>query len=165
MRDGRGNRDDTRRLAFEARLHLLELSHGNSHAKRLPATARRQKQKRRDVSIAALIAGLCSMILLVLVRTGRTGRAMIGAAAGIMRLALYRGRGRRRAVAMHRLNMLFHTRLAGCDELVLLQLRGAMLRRRAHRGRFVAVDWPRLQRLLFVQNILRLAMLIAARRP
>lgn len=83
-----------------------------------------------------------------------------------MRLALHRSRGRRRrAVVMHRLNMLFHTRLAGCDELVLLQLRGAMLRRRAHRGRFVAVDWPRLQRLLFVQNILRLAMLIAARRP
>src|ERR1035441_10486147 len=135
MRDGHGDRDGAR-PAVEARLHLLELSHGNSHAKRLPATARRQKQKRRDVSIAALIAGLRSMILLVLVRAGRTGRAVIGAAARIMRLALHRGRLLWRAVIAHRrFNVLFHAWLTGRNELVLLQLRGAMLLRRAHRGR------------------------------
>jgi hypothetical protein len=54
MRDGRGNRGAARGPAVEARLHLLELSDGNAHAKRLPAMARRQKEKRRDVAIAAL---------------------------------------------------------------------------------------------------------------
>jgi len=48
---GQGHR--ARFFAAEALLQLLELLPGNAHAKRLPAAARRQKQKRREVAIAA----------------------------------------------------------------------------------------------------------------
>lgn len=51
---GRGARDiNAQRFAAEALLHLFELLPGNAHAKRLPAAARRQKQKRRQVALAA----------------------------------------------------------------------------------------------------------------
>ncbi len=44
---------DARRLAAEARLHLLKLLHGNSHAETVPAQAKRQKQKRRRAGATA----------------------------------------------------------------------------------------------------------------
>jgi len=42
-----------RRFAIEALLHLLELLPGNAHAKRLPPPAQRQKEKRRELMLAA----------------------------------------------------------------------------------------------------------------
>ena len=53
---GREARDiNARRFAVEAFLHLLKLLPGDTHANRLPAAARRQKQKRRAVARAALV--------------------------------------------------------------------------------------------------------------
>lgn len=56
MADGRnGNDSGARRLAIKPLLHLLKLLPGNAHAKRLPAQTNRQKQKRRDGEVAALM--------------------------------------------------------------------------------------------------------------
>src|ERR1035437_5477114 len=140
MRDGRGDRDDARRFAAETLLHLLELLHGNSHAKMLPAEAGGQKEKRREAAIAAAAEAASSMILFVLVRT---------AVGVVRRLALSRGRIlRRRLDAVRRgddrvlalLNALLALRrtircrrCGRCGrrgELPLFNLRAGALRRR-----------------------------------
>src|ERR1035437_899255 len=169
MRDGRGDRDDARLFAAETRFHLLELLHGNSHAKMLPAEAGGQKEKRREVAIAAFAKEASSMILFVLVR----------AAGGIARLlALSRGRIlRRRLDAVRRgddrvlalLNaLLARLRTIRCRRCgrrgALFNLRDGALRRR---GTFWnIVDRGLVERLLLLAEIIfRLNPVVAAGLP
>ena len=61
--DGQGRHGHTRFFSAETLLHLLELLHGNAHAKRLPARARGQKEKRRDEVRRGVEEFLSSVVL------------------------------------------------------------------------------------------------------
>jgi hypothetical protein len=85
--------------AVQAFLHLLKLLPGNAHANRLPAAARRQKQKRRAIAGAARMNRMASMILrhptlhpaIAALRTRLRRRGGRAAARGGLRVILTRG--------------------------------------------------------------------------